>query len=299
MRKIVFIINPASGPQRNESFPGQVQDFCDDNHYECHIVKTTGEADFEAIQQALSDYAPDTVVACGGDGTVNLVASVILKNQLKQRIKMAIIPMGSSNGLAYNLNISTRVEEALDLLKTGHVQPVEVLLINKKHLCLHLSDVGFNALLIKHSEESAYRGKLKYLINFFRTVIYNKTFKVHIDTGQWQKSTKAEMVVLANAQKYSTGAIINPNGKFGDGKFEICVVKPYRWWQLFRLSLNLLRGKAHSTDMLNVYSTDKVTLTLKKPHLLQVDGELTGKVKRIEAEVLPTSLQFLAPPEEN
>ena len=105
-----------------------------------------------------------------------------------------------------------------------------------KHICLHLSDIGLNAQLIKHFEEGKLRGKLGYATKVIKT-LWTKSIDdafISISGGQ-QVTMKALMVVLANATKYGTGAVINPDGDLYDGQFEVVIMKKLAISELFKM----------------------------------------------------------------
>src|SRR5690606_33948363 len=141
--KLLFIMNPTSGRTSNEEVIHYIKELGMRQGFNHSIHYTTGEDDDKQLQKALSIYKPDRVAACGGDGTVQLVA----RNLIHSSIPMGILPLGSANGLAKALEIPKNYEEAMDLFSTSHrARPLDLLLINDKHICTHLSDIGTNAL---------------------------------------------------------------------------------------------------------------------------------------------------------
>jgi len=108
-RKILFVINPRAGSGQNTNYKTTILQFAKTEKFEYTIYKTTGENDGRQIQELLKTHQPERVIVFGGDGTINLVAAEMID---KSAI-LGIIPGGSANGLAHNLNIPTNFEEAL------------------------------------------------------------------------------------------------------------------------------------------------------------------------------------------
>lgn len=290
MRKILFIVNPISGGLDKRNFRNTITGWCDSNKIEFTFFDTTGENDLQKINSQLSDFLPSTVVACGGDGTVNLVAQSILK---KHNINLGIIPLGSANGLATELGIPEDEKEALKIVLSEKIKAVDVLKINGEHLCLHLSDIGLNAKLIKRFERGSTRGKLGYARHFFETLFNKKALEYSFKSEEEDFNEKAEMVVFANAKKYGTGAVVNPLGKLGDRKFEVCIFKPYPWYAIFRLTYLFFTGKLNYSPFVKIFSTSKVEVNSNKAEHLQIDGEPIGKFKQVSVEVSPDQLSIL------
>ena len=109
------------------------------------------------MDKAITRLRPNTIAAVGGDGTV----SMVVKKVLESSMNLAIIPTGSANGMAKELNISENIDEALKILENGVVKKADVLKINNL-LCIHLSDIGLNAHLIKYFDRGSMRGKWGY-----------------------------------------------------------------------------------------------------------------------------------------
>jgi len=290
MRKLLYVINPISGGIEKNGFRKQIADKCGDK-IDFTFFETTGENDKEKLLQAIDDFTPTAVVACGGDGTVNMVAEVIIG----QDIGLGIVPLGSANGLATELEIEEDVDQALDIITNGKTQAIDVLKINGEHLCLHLSDVGLNANLIKRFEKDSGRGKIGYARHFFDT-LFKKTplrYKIHSENKSFR--AKAEMIVFANARKYGTGAIVNPIGKIDDKQFEVCIFKPYPWYAIFRLTFLFFSGKLNYSPFVKIFSTEQVTVESNKPEHLQIDGEPIGKFNKVQVEMFDDQLKVFVP----
>ncbi|MGM0579504.1 MAG: diacylglycerol/lipid kinase family protein [Bacteroidota bacterium] len=289
-KKLLFIINPKSGNNDKSTLEKQISRVCDKNKKEYALFYTTGKNDKEKIKEKQSEYQADTLVACGGDGTVNMVAQLLLNSQSQ----LGIIPLGSANGLAYELDIEDDVEESLELLMNGNLISMDVIQINDEFICLHLSDLGFNAQMIKDFEESGERGMLSYAKSFFGSLMEKKTTEFRIEFNGTEKTVKAEMIVLANASSYGTGAVINPGSRLDDGSFELVIFKPIPLKDLLSLTLESFLGDIKNSPYVEIYKVEKAKIYCQEAELLQVDGELIGKNKEIKAEVLKGALKVIS-----
>ncbi len=291
MRKLLFIINPISGGIEKKGLKSKISDICERDGITCSFLKTTGRNDKRHIIDKIDEVSPTDVIACGGDGTVNLVAQVLLE----RNAKLGIVPLGSANGLAEELGILEDLDVALDIIVRNNAAEIDALYVNEKHLCLHLSDVGLNAKLVKRFERKSGRGKLGYARHFFETLFKQKPIKFTFKTEDQSFEERAEMVVFANAKKYGTGAIVNPVGKIDDGLFEVCIFKPYPWYAIFRLTYLFFTGKLNYSPFVKIFSTKSITIEGDKPEHLQVDGETVGKHRKISVALASNKLKILKP----
>ena len=289
-QKILFVVNPVSGGKEKQDWEASIRDFFKALPHSIEIYLLTGSNDSVSIKHHIDRIQPQKVVAVGGDGTVKQVAEIIAKKQ----IVLGILPAGSANGMAKELNIPLIKEEALDVIVNGREECIDVIQINQEEICIHLSDMGLNAMLVKYFEESSTRGMWSYTKGVFK-MLWNKQ-KIHativIDDGKIHR--KAFMIVLANASKYGTGATINPDGKLNDGRFEVVVVRRLNFWELLKL---LISHKPFDADKVEIFSTTKLELTTLKKSYFQVDGEYRGRTKNINAHILPKCLKIMLPAE--
>lgn len=290
-QKILFVINPVSGGKEKLDWETSIREFFKELSYTIEVYFLTGDNDRGSIKHHIERLQPQKVVAVGGDGTVKLVAEIIHKHPI---IALGILPAGSANGMAKELNIPITKEEALDVIIKGKEECIDVIQVNQKEICIHLSDIGLNAMLVKYFEESRKRGMWNYTKGVFK-MLWNKQ-KIHatITIDKEQIHRKAFMIVIANASKYGTGATINPEGKLNDGRFEIVVVRRLNFWELLKL---LISHKPFDADKVEIFSTTKLVLTTLKKSYFQVDGEYRGRTKNIEASIMPNCLRIMLPAE--
>ena len=286
--KILFVINPKSGTA-SQDCQTVIQNYCKHFPNNLHFYTLTGKNDAYEMDKAITRLRPNTIAAVGGDGTV----SMIVKKVLESNMNLAIIPTGSANGMARELNISENINEALKVLENGVVKKADVLKINNL-LCIHLSDIGMNAHLIKYFDRGNMRGKWGYaklaLKVFFRRQNIQAIFRFN---GKEIKR-KTLMVVVANASKYGTGAVINPSGNISDGLFEVVVIKHIGLLTLLKL---WLRPNSPNPDNIETFQTNEVSIQFNKKFHFQIDGEYIGKVKAVSARMLSTQINIIVPKE--
>src|SRR5690606_27473278 len=104
------------------------------------------------------------------------------------------------------------------------VIPLDLLRLNERHICIHLCDIGTNALLIKNYEEAGDKGMLGYARHLISSIRDSDlvSFEIQSDGKFYKKD--GYMLVVANAHKYGTGVQIS-EGSVSDGMFEICTVQ--------------------------------------------------------------------------
>ena len=247
-----------------------------------------GKDDAASILQTIEKATPKKIVAVGGDGTVSLVA----KQLLGSSIPLGILPAGSANGMATNLKIPNDPSLAIDTILNGRVQKCDVIKINDKDISIHLSDVGLNARIIKYFDKSAIRGKWVYAKIFMKVLFQRKQFTVHITGDNLDINIKAFMIVIANAEFYGTGALINPEGEIDDGKFELVIVRKISFTEIFGL---FLTHKPFNPKNIEIFQTTKAVINTKRKTDFQIDGEYKGEINKVSAEIISSGLNLIVP----
>jgi diacylglycerol kinase (ATP) len=285
-KRILFIVNPASGSKRD--IEPELLRFSKKYKFmwEVYYTEKTGPAD--KIRDKISSYKPDIVVAAGGDGTINHVASSIINS----KVELGVIPAGSANGLAYNLGIPADFGEAMDFMLKSDARPLDVIQLNDDIYCFHLGDIGFNAEIVKRFEKEGSRGLLGYGRQMIKELFSKrKIFYFRLRTADLNKSFRSELLVIANARFFGTGAVINPAGILDDGKFEIIIIKPVPWWILFHLARMFIFGKIDNRKYIKVISAREAEIHFVVPQDMQVDGEITRGVEKLKIKMIPSAVR--------
>ena len=281
---VLLIVNPISGDIDKSELILQVEEFTSQRGMALEIYKTTGENDERHIAQLLNSFTPHRVLIAGGDGSIKLMAEVMRD----KTIPVGILPTGSSNGLARNLELPTEIGPALDVAMGNRLIDIDAICVNN-HLCLHMSDLGLNAELIQHYESGSIRGKLGYVLQSIPTLIESDmpfTFEVTID-GQ-TNNYEGVLLAIANARQYGTGAVINPNGQMDDGKFEVLIFKKF---DLIKFLRTLREELELDPEFVESFSTTQAKIHCQRAVPFQIDGEYYNEVQDLDVSILQKHLK--------
>jgi diacylglycerol kinase family enzyme len=288
-KKLLFVVNPIAGGKDKQEFIDNLPSAMAEYGCNCEWIYTNGKDDETSLAEAIKKHQPYIVVAVGGDGTCNLVAHAIAGTDLI----LGIIPMGSANGMATELEIPIDPTKALALLPSGNHKEIDVLVLNKKYKSIHLSDIGINAKLVHAFEKAPGRGLKTYARMLFKQMLNWKQYKIELSYDSIRVKRKVISLTFANARKFGTGAIINPDGKLNDGKFELCMLRAFPWYFLFDLTVRFFKGTIERSPFIEIISCEHAVIRSKKPLLLQVDGEVIGKFNEIEVDVIKGGLKVI------
>ncbi len=287
--KLLFIINPGSG-KNGKDWHTIIKAYFKPLPHTIELFDLPEPCVPKKVKEKIDGYKPQRVVAVGGDGTIKLVATCVQQTN----IPLCILPAGSANGMAKELAIPEDAEKALDIAVNGIAKKISLIKINDE-LCIHLSDIGFNAFIVKEFEKSDTRGMGGYLKASWKVLWNNPVMEVAIQTDKEVVTRNAAMIVIANATKYGTGALINPDGRLDDKVFEVIVIKKISVGEIFKM---MVSHKPYDPKKTEIFQTGSLHIRSHRKAHFQVDGEYLGKVNNVQAAIVADALEVMVPAEE-
>jgi len=293
VKKIRFIINPIAGTHRRISEIRAVIARVlagSSSSYDIFLTERAGDGTRLASEAVAQQCA--LVVAVGGDGTVNEVASAVVGTPSC----LGIIPAGSGNGLARELGIPRDPEAACRILIEGKTQAIDVGMIAHRYF-LGTAGVGFEAWLSKVFNKSAAerRGFWQYLLLGIREFFRYKPPCVTVIINGREFSFRPFLLTFANTRQYGNRAIIAPDAKADDGLLNVCmipVMSPLK--AAFHLP-KLFTGKIQKTPGSFQAIGEKITLIRRPAGTVQVDGENFEAGETLTVSILPHALKVRCP----
>ena len=290
MKKIRILINPIAGSGLAPRIAKMVDASGLNNNYEVETQSTeyaghAVELTREAVHQ---EYA--AVIAVGGDGTVNEVASSLVGTNTC----LGIIPAGSGNGLARHIGMNLNPHKGLMQLNTAKIEAIDSLKINDR-FAVNVSGFGFDGYVAWLFNKSKKRGLSTYakigVQEYFRYPPAD--FKINIDGKDYEQS--ATMLVIANASQFGNAAVIAPRADLHDGLLDLVAVRRPGILHLPQMFFRLFNGTLKDNNYLKTYHCKKFTAIASRPLHLHIDGEAVDPISKIDVELFPASLKVLMP----
>lgn len=287
--KLLFVINPVAGGSDHTETIALLKQVAEEKGYESKFLLTNGKNDESEIKRCLDKFKPDRLIAGGGDGTLRMIGELIHPYNLA----MGILPLGSANGLATALAIPSDPIQAFEqILQSTEIKRMDMLKFNKRHLCIHLADIGVNALIVKRYEESGLRGMMGYAKNLLSSIQDTELMKINIEADGHTIRKEGFMMAFANAHKYGTGVQIS-EGSVTDGKFEICNVERIALDSAIKAGLTILNVFIDKDMFSDVISCREAEVSIDKKSHFQIDGEYMGEIDRLHVSIVPGAIKLI------
>ncbi|GHB53697.1 diacylglycerol/lipid kinase family protein [Persicitalea jodogahamensis] len=283
----LFVINPNSGTTLGRE-AGQMATLLEKKakeagyEAECVITEAKGHAtELAAVASAHKQF--DTIVAVGGDGTVNEVARALLHSGTA----LGILPLGSGNGLARHLGIPLTLPAALDHLWKSVSVTIDSATLNfQPFFCV--AGLGFDAYVSQLFGKQSQRGWDTYVKVSMKAYLDYLPQRLKIE-GQ-----DAEIFSLsfANAGQFGNNAWVAPHADLADGLLEVCTVTPFPKWFGTALAFQLFTKNLRTSTYVAYQSLTSLVVETKHPALVHYDGEPWQlETNRIEVNIVPQSLR--------
>ncbi|WP_294822340.1 diacylglycerol kinase family protein [uncultured Flavobacterium sp.] len=271
MRTIHFIINPEAGSGRQiDSLLAGITDLFQHERYHLRIHRTEYPGHAAEIAEIAAAELPDCIIACGGDGTVNEVASAIIGTD----ITFGIIPVGSGNGFAATLNIPMDVRQALLTIREGIVRRVDYGMINGRCF-FNNAGLSFDAEAIRIYEQKKMKGLFGYAkACVYALFSYRPSFAM-VEAGGHQYDILPFLLVISNSSQMGYNKSLSPNADPADGNLDLLMVPELKWHKKLYLGYLIWAGKISKFNKADILrSADfKIEFPEKIFTMGQVDGE--------------------------
>lgn len=261
------------------------------------IVDADRDAGMEArIERAMASGA-GTVVAAGGDGTITALASALVGTDRQ----LAILPLGTVNALAKDLNVPLALPEAVAALKTAEARQIDVGEVNGR-VFLHKVVVGLIPGVAAGREKIRGRydvaAKVGFLRYFFRRLARAKRMAVAIetDTGTRRVERVQALAVASNSYDEGVGQFFSRQS-LDRGTLTLYVLSHFTLRDFLRLTTGMLLGRWQDDKALSVESVQSVTINSHRTLLkVMFDGEVLTLQTPLQFAIRPLALSVLVPP---
>ncbi|MDR3365644.1 MAG: YegS/Rv2252/BmrU family lipid kinase [Prevotellaceae bacterium] len=287
MRNIAFIQNPASGRGQRRDFPLLIRRFftCEKGfHTTFYSTKFAGDA--TAVARRLVAESYDMVVAIGGDGTVNEVAQALVNTDAA----LAIVPVGSGNGLARHLHIPMNVCKALELIATAKTCKMDYGLMNgTPFFCT--AGVGFDALIGNMFAQAGSRGFASYLRQILKAFISYKPEEYTLAIDGEAIRRKAFLITFANASQWGNNAYIAPAANISDGLMDVVVVSEFPLYHAPKIAVRLFTRQIDKFRFVEIFRCRAACVDRAHSGYIHYDGEPSQTGSCIEVKMVQGALK--------
>ena len=296
-KKLFFIVNPHSGTMKAGSQLLKIIETLTDDGYRVtvHPTRCRGDAT-EIIKNLETDY--DTVVCCGGDGTLNEVITGMM--QSGKRFKLGYIPAGTQNEWSSGLKIPRNLTKAAKVVTEGRVVSLDIGSFNDKYFSYTASFGAFTEA--SYSTPQQFKnvlGQAAYILEGIRLIgsIKPLHLKVEHDGGV----TEGDFLFGAVSNSLSVGGVIKLKDSIvnlSDGMFEVLLIRnPKNAIEFQSLVGSVIAQKVDNPNMVFLH-TSSLKIASEDEFNWTLDGEMAAGSETVTIKNLHNAMDFYVPNEE-
>lgn len=249
----------------------------------------------EDIQNIIGDGNFDIVGVSGGDGTISAIADFLAGKD----ISMGVIPSGTLNHFAKDLDIPLSTEESVKLLINGKPSLIDTATVNGRTF-INNSSIGIYPLAVRKREIQQNRFKRnKWIALFFGLLAVMRKFPVYAVRIKTESETlliRSPIVFVGN-NEYSTELLTLGSRKTITGeKLSLYVARSNTRWKMIKLIIAACFNRLNDSDELELRLVDEVVIDSKKKSLsVSVDGEVETMTPPLSYKINRKSLKVILP----
>lgn len=291
-RKATLILNPISGPRRRSDLIPRLEEALASMDFDVELRPTryAGHAREIAREAALAGHY--AVLACGGDGTVNEVASALTGS----RTILGILPKGSGNGLARHINIPCDPVKALEIVRFDHAEECDWCDANGRPFFCSFG-VGFDAEVSHRFASKESRGLRAYIqssLEEFR-VYKSRNYVVEPAEGErWEG--KAFILTCCNASQYGNNTFIAPSASIRDGLLDVTIITDSSLLRYSSMGIALVAGTLRDSSHVRMFRTSELLIRREAPGHAHIDGDPVDMDAEIRVKVHKGDLRIFTNP---
>ncbi len=255
-------------------------------------LETSAEDPGRAMTREALDAGVDLVLAAGGDGTVRVVADVMAGSG----VTMAIIPAGTGNLLARNLELPLDEAGALDVAVAGRTRNIDLVELKvdggrAEHFAV-MAGVGVDATIMDEVDPELKKkvGPAAYFVAASKALgRLPVPMEISVDGGRRHRR-RAMTCLIGNVGKLPGGLVLMPDAEVDDGRLDVYVAAPLRVRHWLKLALRVVTRREQRDDKVDSWQAGRVVLTLRRPEAYQLDGDVVGEGRQLVAQIRPGAL---------
>jgi diacylglycerol kinase (ATP) len=273
-----------------------------------HLCPTTDPAHTtDAVSCCLTEGF-DTVIACGGDGTVNSVVTGLMHCDAKRPV-LGVLPVGTGNDFARTLGMPLDGDAAIDALLAAQIRPCDVARVyanradpsvpTARRYFINVSAGGFSGQVNEATtdEVKSTWGPLAYVRSALSVLPdltrYQATLRFDDEPP---RTAEVVNVIVANARTAAGGTAVAPYAAIEDGMLDVVIVHGGTMLDLAGVAARLLAGDYTASDIVELRRCRRVSVVSDPPMAFNVDGDLLDPGP-LDFELLPGALRVLVGPD--
>lgn len=294
LSKVVFLINGSSGTLSDDGSRQELTSLIAEAFAGAEVVVVSAGDDIARLAKEAIDRGISMVVAGGGDGTINAVASMVAGTDTV----LGVLPLGTLNHFAKDLGIPLGIEAAIQVLRTGHLAMIDIGQVNER-IFLNNAGLGLypDSVFLRKAEQRRGFAKLPAaVLAAIVELLHYRRLTVHVSVNGRQLLRTTPMVFVGNNEYELARVGIPSRSRLDAGRLCLCIPHPEGRLRLLLLMVRTLLGRLHPGSDFDSLLTEALSIRSRHRHLrITIDGEAGHLATPLHFRIRPGALRVAVP----
>jgi diacylglycerol kinase (ATP) len=303
--KAAFIVNPASANgSTGKRWPAIWEQISILGPQHSALLTSRAGHATELAAEALA-AGVDTVVAVGGDGTLNEVANGFFAGDRRYPdAALGLLPFGTGGDFRRTLGIPMDLEAAVECINARKLRTIDVGRIEMEALeggrkvrhFVNIADAGIGGVVVERVNRTTklFGGKASFMYGSIATLLTYKPQQVSVKTEEQAWEGRAQNVVVANCQYFGGSMHVAPRAEPDDGQFDVVIFGDIARFEAIKSIGDIYKADHVKNPKVTGWRSSRVEVTSDDRVLIDVDGEMCGILPAV-FEVLPKAISVVVP----
>lgn len=284
MKRLAIVLNPDSG--KTETSRAEISKLFKSNQFELKFFDITKGID--VLQKHIQKYSPNSVIAVGGDGTINTVANIAVQLNLP----MGVIPAGTLNHFAKDLGLPQDSTQAAVTITKQHITKIDYGSVNG-HIFVNNCNLGVYPEIVRKRNKLSLPSKwLAGMVAAIQVRLQHERQRYDITTDDLSLRVRAGAVFIGNNSYRLEGTTFTTRERLDQGTLQLVIIKTGRIRHFARILLSFIFKHPH--EKVATYQAQNIQIRPRQQLTkIAVDGEVIELETPLEVKTHPKSLKVL------
>jgi diacylglycerol kinase (ATP) len=298
--KLGIVLNPIAGRGRANNLEKSLIEYLRQRNIVFKLEKTQGPRHATELSRQMCAEV-DIIIAVGGDGTANEVASGIIGSTAS----LALLPIGSGNDFNRMIGIPKKMNPAIDAILLGTKRLIDLGKVEiqnslgrtqVKHF-LNTLGIGIDAQIAKEAKGIKHlRGLPLYILAAVKALSTYAPNEYTIHDNGMSRKEKAYLLCAGNGIYEGGGFKMLPDADLSDSKLNICLIRKMSAWNAIPLIPRIVNGTHENHKKISVWDSKSLRITAARPFIIHGDGEIFEEnATDVTIELLPKAISVIIP----
>jgi YegS/Rv2252/BmrU family lipid kinase len=292
--RVKIILNSFGGPLNRSQKLALIQQGMEAAGQPYHLSETERPLHGTELTLAAIEQGFTTIIAGGGDGTINEVVNGMMQSGRSSDLTLGILPLGTANDLAAALKLPANISQVCVIIAAGKTRVLDIGRVNGHHFANNAA-IGLEPVVtITQHQMRWLKGSVRYIVAALKVIGTAEKWQVRMTWDDGAYSGPVVLVSVGNSPRTGGAFYLTPQAKVDDGQFDVIFGLDINRLQMLGLLPKILSGSHLGHPLVRYLRTQTLAITADPPTPIQADGEVIDTAAtEIRYELTPAALHVL------